>query len=290
MNKLSNSFRDLDISKIIPDENQPRQYFDVEELQKLSDSIKDKGILNPIVVECVGRQYLIIDGERRFKSAILLGLKIVPVKILEGNFSNAERNVLRFHYQETQKQWSVVEKAEAIKEIKESLKLTARELWHALSISQSTISRYLSLFDLSKTIRQKITKYKVSFSFAEQLAIINRQMPMDISMKYPDYVDIIINRNRDGSMTTYKGLYILKRFIRDGEYELIDEFLSNSDCDLLKLAKRSGYLEKHRFDSIKNRTIGLLKELKIINKNDYTINDDIKLSLSKLANEISNLK
>ena len=71
----------VDINKVEPNRNQPRQYFDKEKLKELSDSIKQHGLITPILVQDRGTYYEIVAGERRWRASKEAGLKEVPVII-----------------------------------------------------------------------------------------------------------------------------------------------------------------------------------------------------------------
>ena len=79
----------IDIQLIITNPDQPRKNFDQAALQELADSIKEKGILQPILVEKTGDKYQIIAGERRYRAALLAHLAKVP--IITGHFSKQEK-------------------------------------------------------------------------------------------------------------------------------------------------------------------------------------------------------
>ena len=75
----------LEITKVKPNPNQPEKVFDEDELQELIDSIKEYGMLAPVLVENKGDYYEILAGERRWKAAKIAGLKEIPVTIREYN-------------------------------------------------------------------------------------------------------------------------------------------------------------------------------------------------------------
>ena len=89
----------VDIKYIHADENQPRKLFDVDKLAKLKKSIIKYGIINPLVVEKHGvNNYLLVDGERRFRMAKEIGLKEVPINVVSSE-TDTERLVRQFHIQ-----------------------------------------------------------------------------------------------------------------------------------------------------------------------------------------------
>lgn len=75
----------VEITKVKPNPNQPEKVFDEDELQELIDSIKEYGMLAPVLVENKGDYYEILAGERRWKAAKIAGLKEIPVTIREYN-------------------------------------------------------------------------------------------------------------------------------------------------------------------------------------------------------------
>ena len=85
---------EVDVNYIVANPHQPRHFFDEEKLQNLADSIKNHGIIQPLVVSKNGNQYELIAGERRFQAAKLAGLKKVPVIVKDVN----ELEKLEVHY------------------------------------------------------------------------------------------------------------------------------------------------------------------------------------------------
>ena len=81
MNDNSYKVIEVDINEILPNRFQPRIQFDEEEILELSDSIKEHGVIQPLVVRTIGDKYEIIAGERRYKASVLAGKETVPVFI-----------------------------------------------------------------------------------------------------------------------------------------------------------------------------------------------------------------
>ena len=114
------------IEEIIPNRSQPRKYFDEAKLQELADSIKEKGILEPLIVRRVDQGYELVVGERRWRAAQKAGLKEVPVlvKELDG------REVLELSLIENlqREDLNPIEEAEAYKRLAEDSGLSQEEL------------------------------------------------------------------------------------------------------------------------------------------------------------------
>lgn len=136
------------LSKIKPDENQPRKLFDATKMRGLRDSIKREGIITPLVVEKVGDGFLLIDGERRFRAATELGLKEVPV-IVEATRNATERAIRQFTIQEMHEGWSPVEKAVALAGLSEKLGIKLTEVCTLLNVTPHSTEMYLAFSKLA---------------------------------------------------------------------------------------------------------------------------------------------
>lgn len=137
----------IDISKIIPDENQPRKYFDIEKLRILKDSIKKYGVINPITVSKQDNKFILIDGERRYRACVELGLKQIPC-IEQHTNSRAERLIQQFHIQEQREGWTPTEKAIAMRDIAKEMNIPYSQLGELLGINYSTLSSYRDFVSL----------------------------------------------------------------------------------------------------------------------------------------------
>ncbi len=133
---------DIAVSKISPDPNQPRKYFNAEKMKTLTASIKQYGIKQPLIVQEVGKDnYLISVGERRYRAASQLGLKEIPC-IVEKPQSETERLVEQFNVEEQHEGWTPVEKAVAITTLSANMGLTLKETCKLLNVTETDTSRY----------------------------------------------------------------------------------------------------------------------------------------------------
>lgn len=136
----------LSISEIVRNPNQPRKTFDEDKLAELADSIRQNGVLQPILVRRKGQKYEIVAGERRYQASKLAGLKEIPAVVREidddkvfqlGLIENLQRSDL-----------SPIEEAKGYKQLLTSRSLTQEELAKILSKSRSAIANTLRLMDL----------------------------------------------------------------------------------------------------------------------------------------------
>ncbi len=138
----------IPLSSVIPDENQPRKYFNAEKLKTLKDSISKFGIINAITVEDMGAgKYHLVDGERRVRAATQLGLKEVPANIDKPQ-NATERKIRQFNIQEHHEAWTPVEKAVAISDLAEELGISIVQTCKLLNLTSSDVTRYASFAEL----------------------------------------------------------------------------------------------------------------------------------------------
>lgn len=153
------SMQTLAIEKVVPDENQPRKYFNAEKMKSLRASIKKYGIINPLVVQEISKgKYLLVDGERRFRAAKELGIKEIPA-LVEKPQSETERLTRQFNIQEQHEAWTPVEKAVAIENLSKQLGLSLKQTCELLNVTEGDTRRYsafATLVDKETYIRNEV--------------------------------------------------------------------------------------------------------------------------------------
>lgn len=164
------------LNKIVLDKEQPRQEFDPVDLASLKKSITIKGILVPLTLEKLNGNYLIVDGERRYRCAIELGLDVVPAFVDEPT-SALERLIKRFHIQEQHKNWSLFDRARAIQKILDTNELKPIEISEMLGVSRHSLVNKLTTALVDKITRavvvknQELTDYRTAIFHGGQKII-----------------------------------------------------------------------------------------------------------------------
>lgn len=136
----------LNISEIVRNPNQPRKTFDEDKLAELADSIRQNGVLQPILVRRKGQKYEIVAGERRYQASKLAGLKEIPAVVREIDDDKVFQLALIENLQRSD--LSPIEEAKGYKQLLTSRSLTQEELAKILSKSRSAIANTLRLMDL----------------------------------------------------------------------------------------------------------------------------------------------
>jgi ParB family chromosome partitioning protein len=150
-NYADGSFYSIDINLIHPDPKQPRQFFDEEALGELSDSIRQKGVLQPVIIRKDEENKIwLVAGERRWRAARLSGLEKIPAILTTGN--PAEISLIENIQRENLKP---VEEAEAYARMVEEYGYTQEQLSQVVGKKRSTITESLSLNKLPEAIREE---------------------------------------------------------------------------------------------------------------------------------------
>ena len=160
----------IPIDKIVPNRFQPRITFDDNALQELAQSIKEHGIIQPLVLRNLGDNYEIIAGERRFKAAQMAGLKTVPAIISDIDDKKSAEVALVENIQ--RKNLTSIEEAKSYKNILDQGYLTQEQLAEKLGISQATVANKLRLLNLADEVQDALLKEKISERHARSLLAI----------------------------------------------------------------------------------------------------------------------
>ena len=146
---------------------QPRKTFDEEELKHLSDSIRNHGVLQPLVVRQVGEEFQLIAGERRLRAAQIVGLAEVPVHLVEFTDQQVLEAALVENIQRAD--LNPLEKANSFKEYLDRYHMTQDQLAGRLGLDRTTVSTLLSLLHLPKTVQDAVRLEQISLGHAKIL-------------------------------------------------------------------------------------------------------------------------
>lgn len=155
------------ISRVEPSRTQPRKNFDEDSLQELADSIKQFGLLQPILVQDRKEYYEIIAGERRWRAAKLAGLKEIPVIIK--SYTNQEIVEISLIENIQREDLNPIEEALAFKRLLEEFHLKQDEVAERVSKSRTTVTNSLRLLKLCDEVQQMIINDMLSTGHARAL-------------------------------------------------------------------------------------------------------------------------
>ncbi len=165
---LDTTVRDIPIADIDPNLSQPRKEFDKDALEQLADSIRQAGILQPILVVENGTRYRIIAGERRYRAARIAGLETVPCITRSMNETQQLEAALIENLQ--REDLNPIEEAQAIKELIRHCGYTQEEAASRLGKSRPAVANLLRLLTLPEGIIQMVISGELSAGHARVLA------------------------------------------------------------------------------------------------------------------------
>lgn len=158
----------MDINDIEPNKDQPRQYFKQEEIESLAQSIKEHGIIQPLIVRMIrSGEYQIVAGERRYRAARMLGLKDVPVKVMNVGDKEAMEIALIENLQ--RQDLNAIEEAKGYKSLIDEYNLTQEEVAKRVGKSRSAVANTLRLINLPDDVKEYIERGKLTNGQARAL-------------------------------------------------------------------------------------------------------------------------
>jgi len=161
------------ITKVEPNREQPRKVFDEDALQELADSIKQFGVIQPILVQDRKDHYEIIAGERRWRAAKIAGLKEVPVIIK--NYTEKEIVEISLIENIQREDLNPIEEAQAYKRLLNEFNLKQDEVAERVSKSRAAVTNSLRLLKLSDRVQQMIIDEMISTGHARALISIEKE-------------------------------------------------------------------------------------------------------------------
>lgn len=169
---------ELPIEEVLPGDAQPRQIFQEQPLEELAASIREHGVLQPIVVRQRGpQQYEIIAGERRWRAAQKAGLKSIPCVLTDV----AERDTLTLALVENlqRQDLNAIEEAEAYQRLHEELGFSQADIARAVGKERSTVANSLRLLKLPTSVRQMVLDGELSMGHARALLALEEPQAIE---------------------------------------------------------------------------------------------------------------
>lgn len=166
----SGNLQEIPLEKITPNPHQPRLHFDEAKLQELVDSIKEHGILQPLIVSRQGEEYELIAGERRFQAAKRAGLATVPVVIRD--VTEQQKLELAIIENVQRHNLNPIEEAKAYLRLVDEFGLSQEEVAQKMGQSRSVVANTLRLLNLPVEIQRAVAEGKVSVGHAKALLAI----------------------------------------------------------------------------------------------------------------------
>jgi ParB family chromosome partitioning protein len=174
------------IEEILPNRSQPRKHFDESKLQELSESIKEKGILEPLIVRRVPEGYELIVGERRWRAAQKAGLKEVPVMVREVEGREALEISLIENLQ--REDLNPIEEAEAFKRLIEEFHISQGDLSTRIGKDRTTITNAIRLLKLPPEVKNYLLQNRITSGHARAI------LSLETKEKQKELCSLIVKR------------------------------------------------------------------------------------------------
>jgi len=178
----------IPVDKIIPNPLQPRHIIGKEGLQELADSIREHGIIQPLLVtyDIQNEQYILVAGERRLRAAQMAGLEIVPVIVRQ--VTDQERLELALVENVQRSDLTPLETAEAYRQLNEDFKLSHEEIAGRVGKSRVSVTNTLRLLKLPEAVRKALAEGRISEGHARTILALNSSQAqigcMETILKY----------------------------------------------------------------------------------------------------------
>ncbi len=241
---------EINLNELRSNPYQPRQIFDTEKLEELAASIKQYGVVQPIIIKKSIKGYEIVAGERRVKAAELAGLSTIPAIVRD--FSDAEMMEIALLENLQRENLNPIEEAEAYQKIKDSLQITQEELGRRFGKSRTYITNTIGLLSLPEMVKTFLAQDKISMAHAKILS------------KIEDTEKVLDLANR--IITEHISVRELEDIITKGEFQ------KKNPIQKLPRTNEYKYAEESLFDKFGTKVKIKNKKILISFENDNDLN------------------
>lgn len=176
-NESSGGVLTLRMSEVEPNKNQPRQSFDEESIASLAESIRENGLIQPIVVRKSAMGYQIIAGERRWRACRMLGMNEITAVVKEYDDEQVAKAALIENIQ--RENLNPIEEAAAYKDLMEKYSMTQEQLSKVIGKSRSSIANSVRMLEMPENIQQLLISGKLSVGQAKAIASARDEETME---------------------------------------------------------------------------------------------------------------
>lgn len=220
-NNMEKEIFDIYVDDIIPNRFQPRLTFDEKSLNELADSIRQHGIIQPLVVRKIGDKYEIIAGERRYKASQIAGLQKVPAVVM--NLDDKQSAEVAVIENIQRRDLTALEEAESYKKLLDKGYLTQEQLATRMGKAQATISNKLRLLGLDEEVKTALLNEKISERHARSL----------LSLKDPSLQKDTLNKILTNKLTVRQTDDMIKAMLGEPAEKTVETLdFANEPSDL----------------------------------------------------------
>ena len=226
---------EIDIYELRPNPYQPRTEFDMEKLEELSSSIKEHGVIQPIIVKKSIKGYEIIAGERRYRASKLAGLESIPAIVRPFTDDQMAEVALLENIQ--RENLNPIEEAVAYKQLLEKRNLTHETLSIKVGKSRSHITNILGLLRLPDEVKELVSKGKITMGHARTLSKLENPEEIIKLAKQIDEDSITVRNIEEISKEKEKKIKISKKE-DNNDYKYVEDLLRDKLDTKIKIKDR----------------------------------------------------
>jgi len=257
---MPNRIVDIETQRITANPMQPRQIFDHQDLEDLIESIKVHGIIQPLIVTRVGDDYQLIAGERRWRSAKVIGMKTVPTIVRK--VEEQEKLELAIIENVQRKNLNPIEKAFAYQKLVDEFNLTQDEVADKMGISRSSVANTIRFMILPEEIQKALAEERITEGHAKVIAgLKDEKKQLEFLEKIEKYSFTVRDAESEGRKMSKKKLFrarTIKDPMLEGREEKLRETLETKV--IIKGQAKKGqividYFSEEELDSIINKIV-----------------------------------
>ena len=219
---------EIDVDKITPNPKQPRKVFDDDDLKSLSASLKQDGIVQPVLVtKSEGNKYILIAGERRWRASKLAGLTKIPALVKDANPDEMLRIAIVENVQRAN--LNVIEEAEAYQSLIQEFGLTQEQCADQVGKDRATVSNLLRILQLPEDVQADLVAGRLSMGHGRAL----------LSLQDPQLIQQVRDLVIKNSLNVRQTETLVKRVKKNGWPEQQSHEAKNHDLDYLADSLRS---------------------------------------------------
>lgn len=265
---------EIDINEIEPNRNQPRKNFDEQALEELAESLKNYGVIQPVILKKVKDYYEIIAGERRWRAAKIAGLKKLPAVIKDCDSEQAFEMALIENLQ--REDLNPMEEAESYRRLHQEFSLNQEQIAQKVGKSRSAITNAMRLLNLDARVQNFVVENKITSGHARALlAIEDIELQFELAEKIIEdglsvrAIEHLVKEEQERKKKTEEDKKEIKEDTevnqaRELAYKNIENELKSIFATKVKIQrkKNKGKIEiEYYSDDEFDRLVGLLKDI-----------------------------
>ena len=304
--KIDNNIQYINVEDIIPNRFQPRLTFDENALKELATSIKEHGIIQPLVLRKLSNnKYEIIAGERRYKASQLAGLNKVPAIIADLDDNTSAEVALVENLQ--RRNLSAIEEAKSYRNLLDRGYLTQDELAKRLGISQSSVANKVRLLNLTDEVQKALMNEKISERHArsllqlsdplEQINMLNQIIERRLTVRQLDNeINKIKNKINPKTEQKSSNINVLNTKENNDLYNQIETLdfkeneIKSNDKDISSLVSDFTKSIENQYNYFDIATAEEVEELDLSLNNKTDVQKDLNQAINHIKEEVETIK